>query len=66
MRSFTTGRTIRKALRWSRKGTTQDVQWVERQIESSVDYVHALADKAVKASIEFVNVSISFMLLLIW
>ncbi|KAK4990724.1 hypothetical protein LTR66_006727 [Elasticomyces elasticus] len=41
-----------KALRWARKGTTQDVQWVERQVDSSVDYVPALADKAVKASIQ--------------
>ncbi|KUJ06356.1 uncharacterized protein LY89DRAFT_790640 [Mollisia scopiformis] len=51
MRSFTSGRAVRKALKWVKR-TTQDVQWVERQVESSVDHVPALAKAAVKARVE--------------
>ena len=60
MRSFTSGRAFGKALRWVRKGTTQDVQWVEHQVESSVDYVPALAKAAVDARVESVNLPSSY------
>lgn len=66
MRSFTSGRAVSKALKWAKKGTTQDIQWVERQVESSVDHVPALAKAAVEARVEFVNLLHSFFLILIW
>ena len=39
---------------------------MERQVESSVDHVPALAKAAVKAQVEFVNLPSSFVLILIW
>jgi hypothetical protein len=60
MRSFTASKVVGKALKWAKKGTTQDVQWVERQVESSVDQVPALAKAAVKAHVEFVSLPYSF------
>lgn len=54
MRSFSSGKVVSKALKWVRKGSTQDVQWVESQVESSVDRVPALAKTAVQAQVEFV------------
>lgn len=65
MRAFTTGRAAGKALRWVRKGTTLKVQWVEYNVENSIDSERELAKKAVQATIEFVNLPTSFMLLLI-
>jgi len=66
MRSFTSGKVVSKALKWARKGTTQDVQWVEHQVESSVDRVPELAKTAINASVEFVIVPYCFLPILIW
>ncbi|KAI1154450.1 hypothetical protein F4825DRAFT_448502 [Nemania diffusa] len=51
MRSFSSSRAVSKALKWVKR-TTQDVQWVVRQIETSIDHVPILAKAAVKARVE--------------
>jgi hypothetical protein len=54
MRRFGTSAAASKVIRWTLRGCTQDVTWVQAHGDDGVDEVPGLREKAVQGTIQFV------------
>ncbi|TWU72633.1 hypothetical protein ED733_000434 [Metarhizium rileyi] len=51
-RHFSTSAVLKKLLKWTLNGTTEEIGWAKTSVESQVDHVPGLATKATSATIE--------------